>query len=224
MKSKAIQLFVVLVSMASLASCTATYQQLLEDRDLKIRDLNMQNSELAATNRDLESRALGDQQRITTLESQLAQKPEPSADSGIDKLREELPGVDVRVSGNRISLGINNQVTFGAGSTRLKNSAGGILQSVAGVLKRDFPGRQIVVAGHTDTDPLKRTKKLYRHNRHLSVERADVVAQYLIDKCGVEESMVVVAGFGPHRPIEDGASKIAKAANRRVEIVVTGGL
>jgi len=224
MKFHTIRLLVMLVTVASLASCTTTYEQLLRDRDQKIRDLNMRNSELSATNQDLESRAAGAQQRISALEEQLRNVPEPVADTGLDKLRKELPGVDVRVDGDRLSLGINNKVTFSAGSTRLKTTANAVLKNVAGVLKRDFPGRRIVVEGHTDTDPLKRTKKLYRHNRHLSVERADVVAQYLIDKCGVAEAAVVVAGFGPYKPIQDGSSKGAKAANRRVEIVVVGGL
>ena len=224
MKFNTIRLLVKLVTVASLASCSTTYEQLLRDRDQKIRDLNMRNSELSATNQDLESRARGAQERISSLEQQLSQVPEPVEDTGLDQLRKELPGVDVRIDGDRLSLGINNKVTFGAGSTRLKSSASGILRNVADVLKRDFPGRRIVVEGHTDTDPLKRTKKLYRHNRHLSVERADVVAQYLIDKCGVSESSVVVAGFGPYKPIQDGLTKGAKAANRRVEIVVSGGL
>ena len=224
MKPNALRLLVLAISVALLPSCSTTYQQLLKDRDQQLRDLRMQNSELSATNQDLESRALGDRQKVATLEDQLKQKPAPVIDNGLDRLRQELPGVDVRMENNRVSLGINNQVTFGAGSTQLKNSAGGVLSKVAQVLKREFPGRRIIVEGHTDTDPLKRTKKLYRHNRHLSVERADAVAQYLIDKCGVSEASVVVAGFGPHKPVQDGSSKRAKAANRRVEIVVSGGM
>lgn len=224
MKLNAIRLLILAVSVASLSSCTATYQSLLQDRDQTIRELQMRNSELSATNQDLEARALGASQRIVGLETRLTQKPEPSPESDLDRLRKQLPGVDVHLVNNRISLGINNKVTFSAGSTRLKDSAGSILRNVARVLKREFPGRRIIVEGHTDTDPLKRTKMLYRNNRRLSVERADAVAEFLIGKCGVSEATIGVAGYGPYKPIMAGASQGAKAANRRVEIVVADGL
>ncbi len=226
MKSNAsLRLLALIIGVALLPSCSLTYQKLLQERDLKIRELHLQNTELSATNQDLEARALGARQRIAALELRLQQKPEsPPADVGLAKLRSELPGVDVRLEDNRLSLGINNKVTFSAGSTRLKDSANSVLRNVAKVLNREFPGQRIIVEGHTDTDPLRRTKKLYRHNRHLSVERADAVADFLIKRCGVTEASVVVAGYGAHKPLRDGSGRAAKAANRRVEIVVAGGM
>ena len=207
-----------------LPSCTAKYQQLLMEKDRKIKELYGQVAELSVTNQDLESRERGARDRISTLEQRLAQRKE-NGNTGLDDLKKQLgPEVDVRVRNNRLSLGINNKVTFSSGSKRLKQSAGAVLSKVAGVLKRNFPGRRIIVEGHTDSDPLNRTKKLYRNNRHLSLERADAVANYLIDRCGIREAKVVVAGYGPHQPRSTGDGKAAKAANRRVEIVVTDAL
>ncbi|MCP5118774.1 MAG: OmpA family protein [bacterium] len=224
MKSTIFRLSLLALGVAMLPSCSLTYQKLLRERDQKIKQLYAENAELAATHQDSESQSLGARQRIAELEKRLAERPtEVVRESGLDKLRDELPGVDVRMENNRIMLGINNKVTFAAGSTKLKDTAGTVLRRVARVLQREFSGHRVIVEGHTDNDPLKRTKKIYRHNRHLSLERADAVADFLIRKCGVPERAVVVAGYGPHKPIKDGRSKVAKAANRRVEIVVAPG-
>jgi chemotaxis protein MotB len=220
MKSTRSKLSILVLGFALLPSCTAKYQQLLRERDMKIKELYAQNAELTATNQDLEGRAAGARQRIASLEQRLAQPQTAGDKTGLQKLKDELAGVDVRVKDNRLTLGINNRVTFGSGSTKLKESAGSVLSKVARVLKRDFPGQRIIVEGHTDDDPLRRTKKLYRHNRHLSLERADAVAEFLIGKCGIAEASVVVSGYGPHQPIRPGGGATNKAANRRVEIVV----
>jgi chemotaxis protein MotB len=219
MKSIWIRSAVILASLAILPSCTAKYQQMLMEKDRKIKDLYTQVAELTATNQDLDVRERGARARVQTLEQRLAARTD-NGPSDLEKLRSELPGVDVRVDGNRLSLGINNTVTFGSGSTSLKSSAGGVLESVARVIQRDFPGRRIIVEGHTDADPIRRTKHKYRNNRHLSVERADAVATYLIKKCGIRDAAVVVAGFGPYQPLTRSRGKSAKAQNRRVEIVV----
>lgn len=200
----------LLVGFCLLPSCTAHYQQLLHEKDNKIKDLYSQVAELNATNQDLESRG--------SRASNASVSATP-ATSLAEALQNELPGVDVRVSRNRLSLGINNTVTFNSGSAQLKDSAGTVLQNVARVLKRDFPARRIVVEGHTDTDPINRTKDRFRSNRHLSLERADAVATYLTKTCGVDESSVVVAGYGQFQPMGVGAGK---DQNRRVEIVIGG--
>ena len=76
------------------------------------------------------------------------------------------------------------------------------------------------VEGHTDHDPIKRSKKRFRSNRHLSAERADAVIRFLTKQCGVPESHVVLVGYGPYDPMAKGSGKPMKARNRRVEIVV----
>ena len=90
-----------------------------------------------------------------------------------------------------------------------------MLRKVASVLKSQFSGKRYYVEGHTDSDPIVKTKDKYRDNRHLSTERADSVARYLIQQ-GVPESSIVVVGYGQHDPRDPKT----KARNRRVEIVV----
>ncbi len=201
--------------LAILPSCTNRYQDLLRDRDAQIRELNGTVADLRAENADLQRREREARDAAATTKAQ----PVPAADSELDKLRRELPETDVRYSRGRISIGIDNSVTFDSGSTVIKSEAEGVLRKVANVLKRDFAGHRIYVEGHTDTDPIARTKDKYRDNRHLSAERADAVARWLTGKGSVPEASIAIVGFGQWDPVE-ASGKNAKARNRRVEIVV----
>jgi len=210
----------------AMTSCTTTYQQMLHERDLKITQLENANAQLRAANRELERREKGARDESQALRDRLATGPAPTAEATaqrnteLQQVQAELQDLDVGYRRGHVSIGIENEVTFASGSIDLKSGAGAILERVAAVLKRRFPDRRIYVEGHTDTDPINKTKGKFRSNRHLSAERADVVAAYLVDKCGLPADQVVVVGFGPYDPKLDSKSEASKAKNRRVEIVV----
>ena len=204
-----------------LSSCTAKYQDLLRDRDAQIRELNGDVADLRAANADLERRESTARARAEQLRKNVDARP-ASVSKGrttLDRVKEDLPDLDVRYDRGRLSIGIESTVTFASGSSKLKASAGKVLRRVASVIKRDFATRRIYVEGHTDIDPIRRTKGRYRSNRHLSAERADAVADYLVGR-GVPARQVAVVGYGEHSPRVKGTAKSAKARNRRVEIVV----
>lgn len=220
MSSYTTRFILVLAGLFLLPSCTARYQQMLRDRDMKIKELNAQNAELSAANQELDGRYKGASARVASLEEKLKAR-KPSGSSDLEDLKKALgKDVDVDLRGNRLSLGINNRVTFASGSRTLKSSAHSVLRRVAQVLQEKFPGRRVVIEGHTDTDPIRKTKNLFRDNKHLAFERADAVANYLIKSCNVPASRVVVASYGQWAPLASGSSKSAKERNRRVEIVV----
>lgn len=193
-----------------LPSCTARYQDMLRERDAKIRDLNGEVARLRGENDDLT-------RRLSAQPAPIAEVAAPKAtDSELEDIRNSVgSNAYVGRKGNRIAIGVQDSVTFDSGSVQLKDSSHGVLRSIASVLKSKYSGHRFFVEGHTDNDPIQKTKNLYRSNRHLSVERADSVASYLI-KQGVPESAVVIVGYGPFDP-RDAKSK---AANRRVEIIV----
>lgn len=205
------------IAAMSLGSCTARYQDLLRDRDAQIRELKGEVADLRATNADLER---SEKAARDALEQQLALANQAPATGDLDRVKDDLADLDVRYSRGRLSIGIENTVTFGSGSVELKNSANQVLKRVADVLKRDFGNRWIYVEGHTDTDPIRKTKARFRSNRHLSAERADVVADFLVRQGGLDQKQVAVVGYGPNDPREAGSGDSSKAKNRRVEIVV----
>lgn len=200
-------LSLVLTSLAT--SCTTRYQELLRDRDERIRELDGQVARLRGENEELARRSTAAPQP-----TEAAAKPEQPG--LIDELRNEVgEGAHIRYSEGRISIGVDSSVTFDSGSTALKDSSHRVLRKVANVLKERFPGRRFFVEGHTDTDPIQKTKDKFRDNLHLSMERADSVRRYLVQQ-GVPASSIAVVGYGEHAPVDNKQ----KQRNRRVEIVV----
>lgn len=210
----------LLLALPMLGSCTTRYQDLLRDRDADIRELNGRIAQLRAANEDLERREASARGEADELRRQMEGMPKGQpADASLSDLRRELDGADVRYVRGRISIGIEDSVTFDSGSVALKGSSHRILQKIAGVLKSRYSDHRIYVEGHTDTDPIQKTKDRYRNNRHLSTERADAVVRYLIEQ-GVPERRLVVVGFGQYDPKRPGGDAGSKANNRRCEIVV----
>jgi outer membrane protein OmpA-like peptidoglycan-associated protein len=87
--------------------------------------------------------------------------------------------------------------------------------AIAATIKGKFAGRHVYVIGHTDSDPIRRTK--WKDNLELSCQRAMAVARYLASK-GVRKTHILPAGAGEHDPLGPNRTKADKAKNRRVEI------
>ena len=201
-------LFLSLILASLSTSCTTRYQDMLRERDERIRELSGDNARLRGENQDLQARA--------TAAPVDASTPKPENNSMLDDLNKELgDGAEARYVRGRVSIGVENSVTFNSGSTKLLDGSHKVLRKVAGVLKGQFAGKRFYIEGHTDTDPISKTKDQYTSNRHLSAMRADSVAGFLIQQ-GVPASSIVIVGFGEHDPRDPKT----KAQNRRVEIVV----
>jgi outer membrane protein OmpA-like peptidoglycan-associated protein len=88
-----------------------------------------------------------------------------------------------------------------------------VLDAVAHTLSK-YPATYIDVDGHTDAVGSQ------AYNQVLSEQRADTVASYLSERSVVPARMHV-EGFGKTEPIASNATVMGRAANRRVEIVLT---
>jgi outer membrane protein OmpA-like peptidoglycan-associated protein len=86
------------------------------------------------------------------------------------------------------------------------------LDKLAAMLKK-FPKKEIRVEGHTDYIGNA------QRNFKLSEERAQVVAQYLMDK-GIDNQRVKFVGYGGTRPVSQEDTSEGHARNRRVEFVI----
>ena len=80
-----------------------------------------------------------------------------------------------------------------------------------------YPELRFTVEGHTDNVGADLT------NNELSLRRAISVRDYLIS-LGVPATSIEVQGYGPYRPVADNTSSDGRARNRRVEIVLSGGI
>ncbi len=203
--------------------CTAKYQQRIMDLNEEISrlqtqlsDLRQQNSEILAKQR----RLVAENQKLLEENKGLAEASARKPSSQTEALQAEIgKGAHVSFRHGMISIGIQSTVTFAPGSTKLTAEGKRVLKKVAQVVARRFPGRWIYVAGHTDNQPIRKTRKLYRSNRHLSAERADRVATYLA-RCGVPSKDLVVVAYGENDPVASNATAAGRKKNRRVEVLV----
>ncbi|MCC7061284.1 MAG: OmpA family protein [Planctomycetes bacterium] len=206
-------LLLSVVAFSFMTSCTTRYQDMLRERDERIRELSGDVARLRGENEEL-------QRREAQARDAAATQPKREETNPTDKDElQKIVGNDGIVSyrGGRLSIGVKDSITFDSGSTALKDSSHRVLQNVATALRNSkYGGRRYYIEGHTDNDPIVKTKDKYRSNRHLSSERADAVARYLIEK-GVPESSIVVVAYGQFDPAPGAKSK---ADNRRVEIVI----
>jgi flagellar motor protein MotB len=128
-----------------------------------------------------------------------------------------IPGADVTQDGDLVRIRVESSQLFGSGRAELKPEVGATLDHIAQALKSDYSGRLVGIEGHTDSDPI--TKSKWKNNHELAVARS-VALFTALKKRGVSESQLFVAGYGPNRPLAADKSKQAKSQNRRVEIVI----
>jgi chemotaxis protein MotB len=124
---------------------------------------------------------------------------------------ENIPGVTGSASAGEVTASVESDLLFDSGKATLKASAKKSLDAVASVLNSTYGSAHIRVAGHTDSDPIK--KSGHKSNYHLGFERAYAVRDYLVSK-GLAASRVSLASHGPDVP------KGSKPQSRRVEVVV----
>jgi chemotaxis protein MotB len=161
-------------------------------------------------------RISADQQTIDELRRQIEEKKKtPAEASGFGE------GYDVafNAAAGTITVTLQNTILFDSGKAELKKTSSTELDHIRTVLKDKYPNKQIDVIGHTDTDPINKTKDLWKDNWELSAERALAVTRYLIAR-GIDEKTIRAVACGETRPIVSNATANGKARNRRVEIVV----
>jgi chemotaxis protein MotB len=130
------------------------------------------------------------------------------------------PGVEVRTTATTMTVTLPDAILFASGSADLKSASKAVLDKVAGVLNKDYPSHIIRVEGHTDNQPIVRTKKLWADNWDLACNRSMAVVRYLVTK-GVDPKRIYASGFSYNQPVASNATAEGRAKNRRVEIVVT---
>jgi len=154
------------------------------------------------------------QQTIDELQKQIeVLKKSPAEATGFG------PGYDVKFNAaeGTITVTVPDAILFDSGKAELKKASIAELDHIQSVVREKYAGRQIDVIGHTDTDPIKKSK--WKDNWELSAQRALTVARYLIQR-GVSENKIRAVGCGESRPIASNATAAGKTKNRRVEIVV----
>ncbi|APA85410.1 OmpA family protein [Paraburkholderia sprentiae WSM5005] len=165
--------------------------------------------------------------RYQTLETQTAQHSVPAPAGGaqqdahkqlsalLDALREKGL-ITVTEVPHGVEIAVNAKILFNAGDARLLPDSFEVLNQIAQVLQKDSTGN-VLVEGHTDSVPISTAK--YASNWELSSARAGAVVRYLVER-GIEPHRLAAIGRADNFPLIAGDDAAARAANRRVAIVV----
>lgn len=125
--------------------------------------------------------------------------------------RSRLPA-DVGVDLPLLRVVFPERVFFDTARADLRPEAVEVVRIVARNLQLEPPDVVLFVAGHTDA------RGGTNYNLHLSVERANAVAEAILDH-GVNVAQVWRVGFGEEMPLRAGDNEEAWGQNRRVEFL-----
>lgn len=128
-------------------------------------------------------------------------------------------GVGVSDRSREVVLSIENSILFRPGKAELSSQAKATLSRVVATIKEQYPDHWVRVEGHTDNEPVTRSKDQWKDNWDLSGGRSVAVLHYLLDH-GLPASDLGFAGYGEQRPLSTNSSETGRSKNRRVEIVV----
>jgi len=120
--------------------------------------------------------------------------------------------VTVRAIENGVAISLPD-VFFTTDSTKLSSDAKDELEGIGKILK-ESGAKQIRVRGHTDSTGDA------TYNQKLSEQRAEAVANYLIDSAELNADTTSYDGRGSKEPVAENETAEGRAKNRRVEIIL----
>ena len=123
-----------------------------------------------------------------------------------------IDNTQVTATEKGITISIEN-IQFKADSADLQDSEKRKLEKIAKILEL-YPDNDLLVTGHTALAGNAKSRQ------ELSEERAQAVANYLIE-LGVKDAYHIFSkGFGAEQPIAENRTEAGRARNRRVEITI----
>jgi len=138
------------------------------------------------------------------LDEQLEDKSLSGDAKGFDDIINDLPADLPKVGA---------LIHFAFDSDRIETDSYPLLREYAAALKGDLKEAVLLIAGHTD---FKGTKG---YNLGLSLRRAQAVREFLVNAHGVEQTRLLIKGYGKENPVATNETEAGQALNRRVEFV-----
>ena len=181
------------------------------DRERLAEELAIAQGQLAERDASVASlRSQLDQNKLANAENDLVKALQPEISKGT---------VLVQQDGDVLTINLASGLLFDSGKDRMKAGATDALKRVGTVLK-DFPEKQVHVAGYTDNVAIKGSlHRKFTSNKELSDARASRAAQALRD--GGVNTNLWADGYGDSNPIAPNSTADGRAKNRRIEIIVT---
>lgn len=193
-------------------------------KDLQIQALNEEIASLRGENDGLRSQLASAARDSQECRSRLYQLQQDNSDLRAqlrDAMSTERPTQSPNgwTEANGFAwIDLDTDLLFDSGRATLKGAAQQTLARIVSDIQGRYPDKSIWVIGHTDNDPIRKTKNLWHDNLDLSVNRAMTVFHEL-EKMGIAPQRLIAAGRGEYAPKASNSSNQGKALNRRVQIV-----
>ncbi|MBL6644054.1 MAG: OmpA family protein [Flavobacteriaceae bacterium] len=131
----------------------------------------------------------------------------------------EDKGLAVEARDGKVYVSMENKLLFKSGSWTVEAAGQNAIKSLAGVLAEN-PDIAILIEGHTDNVPY-RGKGPLKGNWDLSTKRATAIVNQLLENPDILPQNLTAAGRGEYLPIAPNSTRSGRAANRRIEVVLS---
>ncbi|MBL8857925.1 MAG: OmpA family protein [Planctomycetes bacterium] len=210
----------LLLPMAAGCVTSRTHHHVVDQKDQMIQELRDEREGLKRQIVSLRSNLDNAHGELANASAQMSE-PAPTAvpEPRSDKIPElDNVGVSYGMRDGNMVITIPSAITFKSGEATLAKEGEKALRSVAATLKSKYGSGKYSIEGHTDSDPIKKSK--FASNRELSIARARAVHTFLVVECGIPDGQCLVVGHGEYQPVASNKTDKDKAKNRRVEIIV----
>jgi chemotaxis protein MotB len=200
-----------------LSACQTPWYKL----EIENEELRAENERLINSQSNIDKKIYSSEQARLTAEKRF-EELNAKQNQTINDLRSKLKGtgLTVKIVNGRPVIVLPNGVLFRSGQHKLLTSGQKALKTVSSILNSKYSKFVISVEGHTDSDPISKSK--YKDNYQLSAERAREVLNYLSKSGGIKSERLQGAFYGPSKPVSSNKTSAGKRKNRRVEIVLIG--
>jgi len=217
---RTILILVLVLTVISLTGCT-NWKRKYEDVNVVYENCEGRYEECQTALENVDSDRANLSRQLTESQKKIAELQEQIEEGKTTAGKASGFGDDMDVKydavAGTITVTLPNTILFSPGAVSLKASTIKELDHIKNVLAERYSDMEVDVVGHTDSDPIKKSK--WKDNWQLSSERALAVLRYLVGR-GIRVEKIRAVGAGAGRPVASNATSTGKASNRRVEIVV----
>ncbi len=197
----------------TLAGCASRQQVKTLQQEAKDRETALE--ELRAENADVKDQLSKARSELASVRTELADAKQSAAAAATPPAA-PAPAQDT----DRVLLVLDGD-SFAAGKDTLSLDAKKSLQTALAEIRAAAKTSYLRIEGHTDNQPIRKTKDKYKSNVDLAAARAMSVLSYLETVGRISPDKMYVAAYGPYRPITSNSTPKGRASNRRVQIVQT---
>jgi chemotaxis protein MotB len=199
------------------------YKALADKSDTALKARIAENQELLAQIAEKEGQLTQREQRLSELED-LINAQEQSMQNLKKALSDALlnfegKGLTVEQRNGKVYVSMENKLLFESGSWTV-GTAGKEAVRQLGTVLADNPDITILIEGHTDNVPYSGKGPL-KGNWDLSTKRATSIVNLLLENDQILPQNLTAAGRGEYLPVGPNTTPEGRAANRRIEVVLS---